>query len=80
LNLFDQAPRSVLVSADEQSGVFTLEAGLFKTFLDRAGDQTKAPFDEKCSTVLSQKIRVFNTDTISSQQLLWKHALRKTRE
>lgn len=80
LSLFDQAPRSATVSADAQSYLFTLEAGLFETFLDREGDPAKAQFYKNCATVLSEKFRILNTDYISSQQLLWKYALRKTKE
>jgi CRP-like cAMP-binding protein len=80
LSLFDHAPRSATVSADAQSYLFSLEAGLFETYLDREGDSTKAQFYKNCATVLSEKFRILNTDYISSQQLLWKYALRKTKE
>jgi hypothetical protein len=78
--LFDQAPRSATVSADAQSYLFTLDATLFESFLDREGDLTKAQFYRNCATVLSEKFRVLNTDYISSQQLLWKYALRKAKD
>jgi hypothetical protein len=68
------------VSADAQAYLFTLEAGIFESFLEKEGDQTKAQFYKNCATVLSEKFRVLNTDYISSQQLLWKYALRKTKD
>jgi CRP-like cAMP-binding protein len=80
LSLFDQAPRSATVSADAQSFLFTLDADLFQNFLDSEGDGTKAQFYHNCARVLSEKFRILNTDYISSQQLLWKHALRKVKE
>jgi CRP-like cAMP-binding protein len=80
LSLFDQAPRSATVSADSQAYLFTLEAEQFEAFLEREGDSAKALFYRNCAGVLSERFRVLNTDYISSQQLLWKYALRKVKE
>ncbi len=80
LSLFDESPRSATVSADAQSYLFTLDAELFESFLQREGDTVKASFYRNCASILSEKFRILNTDYISSQQLLWKYALRKTKE
>lgn len=77
LSLFDQAPRSATVVADILSYVFHLEAEVFETFLQDSGDKLSAKFYKTCAISMSERFRSLNSDYITSQQLLWKYALRK---
>lgn len=77
LSLFDQAPRSATVSAESPSFLFALEAQAFEAFLQKEGDAVKSSFYRNCAAVLSEKLRILNSDYIASQQLIWKYALRK---
>ena len=77
LSLFDQAPRSATVMADIFSYVFRLEAGKFESYLADAGDKLSAIFYKTCAVSMSERFRSLNADYITSQQLLWKYALRK---
>ncbi len=77
LSLFDQAPRSATVVADIFSYVFHLEASKFERFLEDAGDHLSVLFYKTCAISMSERFRSLNADYITSQQLLWKYALRK---
>ncbi len=77
LSLFDQSPRSATVSAESPAFLFSLEAESFESFLHKEGEAVKAYFYRSCAAVLSEKLRILNADYITSQQLLWKYALRR---
>ena len=77
LSLFDDAPRSATVMADIFSYVFYLDADKFESFLQHAGAHIMAQFYKTCAVSMSEKFRTLNSEYITSQQLLWKYALRK---
>ncbi|SME93213.1 cyclic nucleotide-binding domain-containing protein [Pseudobacteriovorax antillogorgiicola] len=80
LSLFDDAPRSATVMADIFSYVFYLDAERFERFLAQAGAHIMALFYKTCAISMSEKFRTLNSEYITSQQLLWKYALRKDRK
>lgn len=77
LSLFDNAPRSATVLAENQCILFHLPAEGFKTFLDAEGADLQIRFYRTCAENLVERFRLLNTDYMISQQLLWKYALRK---
>jgi CRP-like cAMP-binding protein len=80
LSLFDEAPRSATVAAENNCFIFQLDAEEFAKFLDEQGEDLKVRFYQTCAEELARRFRVLNGDYISSQQLLWKHALRRKDE
>ena len=78
MSLLDRAPRSATVIAETDCYLFHLDALVFETFLDAAGDNLKSRFYKTCAEDLSERFRAINSDYIISQQLLWKYALRRT--
>ncbi len=77
LSLFDAAPRSATVAAETTCYLFLLEAEGFNKFLADAGDDLQVRFFKTCAEELAVRFRRLNGDYINSQQLLWKHALRR---
>lgn len=80
LSLFDRAVRSATVSAESLCHLFYLSAESFDRFLKDHPSDLALRFYKTCATELAARIRNLNTDYISSQQLLWKYALRKNDE
>jgi CRP-like cAMP-binding protein len=78
LSLFDQAPRSATVVAETDCYLFQLEADAFNGFLDHAGADLQVRFFRTCAEELAVRFRRLNGDYITSQQLLWKYALRRS--
>lgn len=77
LSLFDQAPRSATVAAESNCFIFQLAAEAFNEFLEEQGEDLKVRFFQTCAEELARRFRVLNGDYLSSQQLLWKYALRR---
>jgi CRP-like cAMP-binding protein len=77
LSLFDDAPRSATVIADVDSLLFYLDADDFHRYLNESGADLQVKFYKTCAVYLAVRFRKLNVDYINSQQLLWKHALRK---
>lgn len=77
LSLFDTAPRSATVVADNTCYLFSLDYLVFQKFMDDRGHEFQVRFYQKCAEDLAERFRAINADYISSQQLLWKYALRK---
>jgi CRP-like cAMP-binding protein len=80
LSLFDDAPRSATVVADSHCYLFHLEAGSFEKFLKMEGFEFTARFFKTCAEDMAERFRAINSDYISSQQLLWKYALRRVND
>lgn len=80
LSLFDKHPRTATVAAESVCQMFYLDADKFERFLEDRGPDAKVRFFRQCAEELAQRFRTLNTDYISSQQLLWKYALRKSDE
>jgi CRP-like cAMP-binding protein len=78
LSLFDHAPRSATVAAETACYLFLLDADSFNKFLADAGDDLQVRFFKTCAEELAVRFRRLNGDYINSQQLLWKHALRRS--
>ena len=79
-SLFDTAPRSATVAADTQCILFSLDAKRFDDYLHKRGAETEAKFYRSVCAELSVRVRKLNDDYITAQQLLWKHALRRSEE
>jgi CRP-like cAMP-binding protein len=77
LSLFDNAPRSATITAESDCVLFTLDYEAFHKYLTEKGDNIKARFYQRCAEEIAERFRRQNDDYIQSQQLLWKHALRK---
>lgn len=77
LSLFDDAPRSATVAADSACVLFQLNAEEFEKFLVAAGRDLQVRFFKTCAEEMAVRLRRLNADYVVSQQLLWKHALRK---
>jgi len=77
LSLFDEAPRSATVIAEVDSLLFYLDANDFHRYLEESGKELQVKFYQTCAVYLAERFRKLNDDYINSQQLLWKHALRK---
>jgi len=77
LSLFDYAARSATVSAESTCHLFHLDADEFKQFLDAQGENLQVRFYRTCAEDLVERFRQLNNDYMVSQQLLWKHALRR---
>lgn len=80
LSLFDDAPRSATVVAENQCYLFYLDASKFNQFLEQIGNEIKVRFFQTCAETMVRRFRTLNQDYIVSQQLLWKHALRRSEE
>jgi CRP-like cAMP-binding protein len=80
LSLFDKHPRTATVAAESVCQMFFLDAEKFESFLEQRGPDAKVRFFRQAAEELAQRFRTLNTDYISSQQLLWKYALRKSDE
>lgn len=78
LSLFDDAPRSASVSAETSCYLFYLDISKFEEFLQVNGDSTKIRFYKRCAEQMVERFREQNDDYLHSQQLLWKHALKKS--
>ena len=76
MSLLDRASRSVIGETD--CFLFHLDASVFENFLEAAGDNLKSRFYKTCAEDLSERFRAINSDYITSQQLLWKYALRRS--
>lgn len=77
-SLFDTAPRSATVQAECLTKTYYLSAEKFESFLNSAPADTQIQFYRQCSLELVARFRVLNQDYVHAQQLLWKHALRKS--
>jgi CRP-like cAMP-binding protein len=77
LSLFDSHPRSATVACESSCLIFQLDAEVFNEFLLERGQNVQVRFYQTCAEELAQRVRTLNSDYISSQQLLWKHALRR---
>jgi hypothetical protein len=55
-----------------------LSAEKFGRFLSEAGDDLEVRFYKTCAQELASRFRSVSSDYLTAQQLLWKHALRKT--
>jgi CRP-like cAMP-binding protein len=77
LSLFDEAPRSATVVAEVESMLFYLDTREFNRFLEDAGEDLQVKFYKTCSVYLAARFRQLNGEYLNSQQMLWKHALRK---
>ena len=80
LSLIDDAPRSATVEAEDHCMLFSLSEDLFKSFLEKEGDNLKSRFYQACAEEISERFRKQNIDYILSQTLLWKYALRKNKK
>ena len=80
LSLFDDAPRSATVIAENTCSLFYLDAEGFNEHLDQLGNDLKTRFYKKCAEEMAERFRVQNADYIASQHLLWQHALRTNPE
>lgn len=78
LSLFDIAPRSATVVAENDCYLFVLEADSFEEYLNLEGDQIKTRFYKKCAQEMVERFRRQNGDYVIAQKLLWKYALRKS--
>ncbi|MFK7872507.1 MAG: cyclic nucleotide-binding domain-containing protein [Oligoflexales bacterium] len=76
-SLFDSAPRSATVGCEANCFLFSLDAEVFENFLEKEGDNLKTRFYKKCVEELVERFRTTNSDYLTSQQLLWKYALRR---
>ena len=77
LSLFDDAPRSATIVAETVCFLFYLDQESFDKFLQKSGDNLTARFYKKCAEDLAERFRTQNHDFMISQQMLWKHALRR---
>lgn len=75
LSLFDTAPRSATVAAESVCHMFSLDAEVFNKYLEERGEGAKYRFYKACAEDLVGRFRGLNSDYITAQQLLWKHAL-----
>ena len=80
LSLFDDAPRSATVVADTHCHLFFLDTSKFENILNEEGFEFSTRFFRTCAEDLAERFRAINADYISSQQLLWKYALRKVND
>ena len=78
LSLFDNAPRSATVVAETDCFLFQLGAEVFAPFLQNATPDLQVRFYKTCAEDMAARFRKLNVDYISSQQLLWKYALRRS--
>ncbi len=76
LSLFDSAPRSATVSAETTVQCFLLDAKAFNSFLEAAGENLQLRFYKTCAEELVDRLRKLNSDYITSQNMLWRHAFR----
>lgn len=76
-SLFDTAPRSATVTAENTCYLFQLDVDKFGTFMHKAGLEAQVRFYKTCSEQLSERLRNLNNDYIVSQKILWKYALRR---
>ncbi|MBP9706150.1 MAG: cyclic nucleotide-binding domain-containing protein [Oligoflexales bacterium] len=79
-SLFDDTPRSATIRSETWSLLFSLPAQAFNNFLESHGDKLKIRFYETCAKNLVAKFRIQNAEFINAQDLLWRHALRKTEQ
>ena len=80
LSLFDDAPRSATVAADNECYLFQLDTKNFEALLKKEGHEFASRFYKTCAEDMAFRFREINADYISSQQLLWKYALRKAND
>lgn len=78
MSLFDFAARSATVTAETPCQLFHLDANEFSQFLQSEGDGLQVRFYRTCAEELVERFRKLNADYMSSQQLLWKYALRRS--
>lgn len=77
LSLFDYAPRSATVMAENTCHLFHLDADEFRNFLTAQGENLQVRFYRTCAEDLVERFRQLNADYMAAQQLLWKYALRR---
>ncbi len=75
LSLFDSSPRSASVCGDTDCVLFYLDASVFEEFLAADRNNLSLRFYKTCAEDLAERFRKLNADYITSQQLLWTHAL-----
>jgi CRP-like cAMP-binding protein len=80
LSLFDPAPRAATVAAESICHMFYLDIAKFESSISAFGPEACVRFYRTCAEELAARFRILNADYINSQQLLWKHALRKVDE
>lgn len=78
LSLFDSAPRSASVSGDTDCVLFYLDRSAFEQYLAADPGNLSLRFYKTCAQDLAERFRKLNSDYITSQQLLWTHALQNT--
>lgn len=80
LSLFDETPRTATIQAETETQAFHLDALQFEQFLGSRPPESQAHFYKTCAMELATRFRSLNDDYVHSQQLLWKHALRRSDE
>lgn len=78
LSLFDDAPRSATVVSESTCFLFSLSFERFSQFLELKGSAFKAAFYHGCALEMTKRFRKQNGDYMIAQELLWKHALKRT--
>lgn len=78
LSLFDAAPRSATVMTETVCYLFQLDADVFNAFLNQAEGDVALRFYRTCAEELATRFRRLNGDYLTSQQMLWKYALRRS--
>ena len=78
LSLFDSAPRSATVRAEASCTLFALDASHFEAYLGSTSKEVEINFYKQCARDMVERFRSLNQDYITSQQMLWKYALRRT--
>lgn len=75
MSLFDDAPRSATVVAENTCHLFHLSKEAFHEFLESSKNDAALRFYQTCAEDLVERFRKLNSDYIKAQQLLWTHAL-----
>jgi CRP-like cAMP-binding protein len=77
LSLFDDSPRTATVSAENICYTYYLDFTDFDEFMKTQAQEAQTRFYRACSEELVERFKILNADYIASQQLLWRHALKK---
>jgi CRP-like cAMP-binding protein len=77
LSLFDDSPRTATVSAENICYTYYLDFKDFDEFMNTQEQEAQTRFYRACSEELVERFKILNEDYIASQQLLWRHALKK---
>ncbi|MDA9951231.1 cyclic nucleotide-binding domain-containing protein [Oligoflexaceae bacterium] len=80
MSLFENAPRTATILAESQTRTFFLDAERFLPYLQSLGWESQANFYKTCALELAGRFRMLNRDHVLTQQLLWKHALRRSED